>query len=74
MDEADRMLDMGFHDDIMRIVKQLPAKRQTPYCFPQQCRQRLKKLAGAILNNPEEISLSISKTCCGHFAKSFFNI
>lgn len=70
LDEADRMLDMGFHDDIMRIVKQLPDKRQT-LLFSATMPPKIKKLAGAILNNPEEISLSISKPAAGISQKAF---
>ncbi|WP_340153412.1 DEAD/DEAH box helicase [uncultured Marivirga sp.] len=70
LDEADRMLDMGFHDDIMRIVKQLPEKRQT-LLFSATMPPKIKKLAGAILNNPEEISLSISKPAAGISQKAF---
>lgn len=70
LDEADRMLDMGFHDDIMRIVKQLPEKRQT-LLFSATMPPKIKKLAGAILNQPEEISLSISKPAAGISQKAF---
>jgi len=70
LDEADRMLDMRFHDDIMRIVKQLPENRQT-LLFSATMPPKIKNLAGAILNNPEEISLSISKPAAGISQKAF---
>jgi len=70
LDEADRMLDMGFHDDIMRIVKQLPEQRQT-LLFSATMPPKIKKLSGAILNQPEEISLSISKPAAGISQKAF---
>lgn len=70
LDEADRMLDMGFSDDINKIVKQLPEKRQT-LLFSATMPPKIKKLASAILNNPEEISLAISKPAAGISQKAF---
>lgn len=64
LDEADRMLDMGFSDDIIKIVNYLPKKRQTilfSATMPPKIRQFSKKL----LHEPEEISLSIGKTAEG---------
>ena len=60
LDEADRMLDMGFYDDIMRIIHALPAKRQN-LLFSATMPQKIRELARRILHNPEEISISISK-------------
>jgi ATP-dependent RNA helicase RhlE len=60
LDEADRMLDMGFYEDIMGIVEKLPKKRQT-LLFSATMPNDIRKLAKVILHNPEEISLSISK-------------
>lgn len=60
LDEADRMLDMGFYDDIMRIIHALPAKRQN-LLFSATMPQKIRELARKILHNPEEISISISK-------------
>lgn len=59
LDEADRMLDMGFHDDIMRIIKYLPEGRQTLF-FSATMPPRIRSLANKILRNPQEISLAIS--------------
>jgi ATP-dependent RNA helicase RhlE len=60
LDEADRMLDMGFFDDIMRIVRELPTMRQT-LMFSATMPPKIRKLAQGILHNPESVSISISK-------------
>ncbi|MBO5720341.1 MAG: DEAD/DEAH box helicase [Bacteroidales bacterium] len=60
LDEADRMLDMGFYDDIMKISKHLPQKRQT-LLFSATMPQKIRTLAKQILNNPAEINIAISK-------------
>ena len=60
LDEADRMLDMGFHEDIMRIIRMLPATRQT-LLFSATMPPRIRSLAQAILRNPKEVSIAISK-------------
>lgn len=60
LDEADRMLDMGFHDDIMQIVKYLPKNRQT-IMFSATMPTKIQQLANNILNNPVEVKLAVSK-------------
>ena len=64
LDEADRMLDMGFHDDIMKIVAKLPPKRQN-LLFSATMPPKIRKLSKSILHNHEEISLAISKPAEG---------
>lgn len=60
LDEADRMLDMGFYDDIMKIVDSLPTDRQT-LLFSATMPPRIRQLAGKVLREPEEVILSVSK-------------
>ncbi len=60
LDEADRMLDIGFYDDIMKIITYLPKKRQT-LMFSATMAPEIRKLAANILNAPEEITMEIAK-------------
>lgn len=60
LDEADRMLDMGFCDDIMQIVKQLPDSRQT-IMFSATMPKKIQDLAKTILRNPVEVKLAVSR-------------
>lgn len=60
LDEADRMLDMGFHDDIIKIISYLPKDRQT-LLFSATMPQSMRQLGMKITREPEEISISISK-------------
>lgn len=60
LDEADRMLDMGFYDDIMQIVSKLPKERQT-LLFSATMPPKIQQMANKILHNPAEIKLAVSK-------------
>lgn len=60
LDEADRMLDMGFSEDIEKIEQSLPSKRNT-LLFSATMPSNIRKLAKKILNEPAEINIAISK-------------
>ena len=60
LDEADRMLDMGFSDDIMKIVSYMPRERQT-IMFSATLPPKIRELAKTILRNPAEVNIAISK-------------
>ena len=60
LDEADRMLDMGFYDDIMTIVNKLPKARQT-IMFSATMPTNIRKMAKAIMQHPVEVQIAISR-------------
>lgn len=64
LDEADRMLDMGFFDDIMTIVDHIPEKRQT-LMFSATMPDKIRVLAKKLLQNPKRIDIAISKPAEG---------
>ncbi|CAD5371637.1 ATP-dependent RNA helicase, specific for 23S rRNA [Rubrivivax sp. A210] len=57
LDEADRMLDMGFHDDIAAVARQCPAQRQT-LLFSATYPEGIAKLSAAFLRQPKEVKLA----------------
>ena len=60
LDEADRMLDMGFYDDIMTIVRKLPKDRQT-IMFSATMPDNIRRMAKAIMNHPVEVQIAVSR-------------
>jgi superfamily II DNA/RNA helicase len=64
LDEADRMLDMGFSDDILRIVGALPKDRQT-LCFSATMPPKIRSLANKILDQPAQVSIAIAQPASG---------
>lgn len=70
LDEADRMLDMGFFDDIMKIINHLPINRQT-ILFSATMPPKIRTLANKILNNPETVNIAISKPAEGILQQAY---
>ncbi len=64
LDEADKMLDMGFVDDIIKISTYLPGKRQT-LMFSATMPPKIRGLAKKLLQNPEQINIAVSKPAEG---------
>lgn len=60
LDEADRMLDIGFYDDIVKIISYLPKERQT-LMFSATMAPKIRNLASKVLVNPKEINIAVSK-------------
>ncbi|MGM0619416.1 MAG: DEAD/DEAH box helicase [Bacteroidota bacterium] len=64
LDEADRMLDIGFYEDIVKIISYLPKERQT-LMFSATMAPKIRTLASKILVDPDEINISMSKPAEG---------
>lgn len=64
LDEADRMLDMGFSDDILKIVSYLPKERQT-VMFSATMPDKIRQLARSVLHHPVEVRIAVSKPAAG---------
>ncbi len=64
LDEADRMLDMGFYEDLVKIVNHMPEKRKN-LLFSATMPPKIRKLANTILTDPEEVNIAISKPASG---------
>ncbi len=71
LDEADRMLDIGFYDDILKIISYLPEDRQT-LMFSATMPPRIRELASKIMKDPEEISLAVSKPATGVMQAAYY--
>jgi ATP-dependent RNA helicase RhlE len=70
LDEADRMLDMGFYDDIVKIINYLPKKRQT-LLFSATMPPKIRALANKILINPEEVTIALAKPAEGILQQAY---
>ncbi len=64
LDEADKMLDMGFYDDIMRIISFLPKKRQT-LMFSATMPSKIRELTARVMQQPVQINIAIAKPAEG---------
>lgn len=70
LDEADKMLDMGFYEDILRIIRFLPEKKQA-LLFSATMPPRMRELARKILHNPVEINIAMSKPAEGILQQAY---
>ena len=73
LDEADRMLDMGFIHDIKKIVAMLPRERQTLF-FSATMPQQIVQLAGAMLNNPERVAVTPQASTAERIAQRVIHV
>ncbi len=64
LDEADRMLDMGFKDDILHIVRQLPTKRQT-LLFSATMPPKIRSFSKILLKEPKHVSIALAQPAVG---------
>lgn len=64
LDEADRMLDMGFVEDILKIAKELPPKKQT-LMFSATMASKIRQLAHKLLHKPVDVNIAIAKPAEG---------
>lgn len=71
LDEADKMLDMGFYDDIMEIINTLPKNRQT-LLFSATYEKNIEKLASNVLNNP--ITVKVENEEKVHIKQKFYEV
>ncbi|HRU59837.1 MAG: DEAD/DEAH box helicase [Bacteroidota bacterium] len=70
LDEADKMLDMGFLDDILRIISFLPKQRQN-LMFSATMPPKIRELAKRILQDPAEVNIALSKPAAGVDQKAY---
>lgn len=70
LDEADRMLDMGFSDDLNKIINFLPSRKQT-IMFSATMPAKIRDLAKRILNEPEQVNIAVSKPAEGVLQVAF---
>ncbi|MEO6488839.1 MAG: DEAD/DEAH box helicase [Ferruginibacter sp.] len=73
LDEADRMLDMGFVHDVKRIITKLPAKRQTLF-FSATMPKEIQGLANAILTNPVKVEVTPESTTAETIVQTLYYV
>ncbi len=73
LDEADRMLDMGFIHDVKKIIAKLPAKRQTLF-FSATMPPEIQKLADALLHNPQKVEVTPVSSTVDTINQSLYHV
>ena len=73
LDEADRMLDMGFIHDVKRVIAKLPAKRQTLF-FSATMPPEIQKLANVLLTNPAKVEVTPPATTVEKIEQSLYYV
>ena len=73
LDEADRMLDMGFVHDVKKIIAKVPARRQTLF-FSATMPSEIQQLANSILNNPERVEVTPQSTTAETIQQELFYV
>ena len=73
LDEADRMMDMGFYDDIVRIIGYLPEKRQN-LMFSATMPHKIRELTKKILHQPAEVNIEVSKPSEGILQQAYVTL
>lgn len=73
LDEADRMLDMGFINDVKKVIAKLPTKRQTLF-FSATMPSEIQKLADTILVNPEKVEVTPQSTTVEAISQSLYYV
>lgn len=73
LDEADRMLDMGFVHDVKRIIAKVPSRRQTLF-FSATMPNEIQQLANSILNNPEKVEVTPQSTTAETIQQELFYV
>src|SRR5690606_19082243 len=70
LDEADRMLDMGFQEDLLHIIRKLPAQKQT-LLFSATMPDKIRTFAQKLLKDPKQVNIATSSPAVGILQQSY---